>query len=190
MAERRRPHRREPIIVEVRGVDWEAHPLPWMDRNDLGDEILKQYSESLNQAFKAMTDPGTNAVQVELKLSDKLLDPHTVVLMAYPQMVDREEDLKQYDWDELRELIYAALEVNHQESLKELVDPNFRTPTEDGGTDSAGRVLDILKRTSGLDSELLDSALETLEDSPMESSASSSQSSTEETGNSDTGESP
>lgn len=138
MAERRQAHRREPIEVEVRERVFEAHPLPWLRRNNLGNEIMSQYADLLNSSLRAVQDGEDEnaAPRLEMYLNDKISDPVEILRMGYPnEDVSAYEDL---DYDEIMELIYATLEVNQLESLRGLVDPNWHTPTNDGGIDSAG----------------------------------------------------
>lgn len=133
MAERRRAARREPITVELdSGDEFEAHPLPWMDRNELGNEILKQYNNLTNLAIQSyVNEQGTP--QLSIMLNDKLEDPEAVLKLAYPGV-----ELPTLTWPEILELIYAACEVNGLEHLRQVIDPNWITPNENGGTNSSG----------------------------------------------------
>ncbi|HET7712989.1 MAG TPA: hypothetical protein VFK94_00055, partial [Patescibacteria group bacterium] len=113
-------------MVVVRDREFEAHPLPWMKRNDLGNEIMRQYSELLNSSMRAYTSEDTSP-QLELYLNDKVQDPIQLIKLGYPSWRD-EDFLNDLDYDELLELIFASLEVNRLESLRDLVDPNSNTP--------------------------------------------------------------
>jgi hypothetical protein len=188
MPERRQAHRREPIVVEVRGEDVEARPLPWIQRNDLGNAVIGQYTSMLNSTMRSYVNPKTNAPELQMYLNDKLGDPVEILNMAYPGLDIRDE----WEWPELYELIYAALDVNELGHLKDLIDPNFRTPTNDGGTSSSGmakRVEGILNLPSSLSSESSESEMKTSEDSPMEKSSTSSEKETENSGTKDGGSS-
>lgn len=135
MGERRQVHRREPIEVELdNGQIFVAKPLPWMQRNDLGNEILRQNTEAVNEAVRLYTDPETNLVQIETKLAEKLKDPISILRMSYP-----ENDVLDYsilEYGELTQLLLVALEVNQLDHLRGLVDPNFQPPMPIGGTPS------------------------------------------------------
>lgn len=158
MPERRQAHRREPIIVEVRGVDLEARPLPWLQRNDLGNAVIRQYTEMMNSTMRSYVNPETNAPELEMYLNDKLQDPIEIIQLGYPDMEIKPE----WEYPELYDLIYAALDVNDLEHLKELVDPNSLTPTSNGGTNSSGtqptrRAQSLLSRLSSPNSDSVDS---------------------------------
>jgi len=138
MAERRQAHRREPIEVEVRDKVLEAHPLSWIKRNDLGNEIMRQYADLLNSSLRAVKNEDPEAPpELQMYLNDKIADPIGILRRAYPSD-DLLEFFEGLEYDEVLELIYASLEVNQLESLRGLIDPNFRTPTTDGGNDSPG----------------------------------------------------
>lgn len=135
MAERRQAHRREPIEIEVRGKVLEAHPLSWIKRNDLGNEVMRQYSDLLNTSLRAVKNEDPEAVpELQMYLNDKIADPVTLIMMGYPDI--ERGFLDELEYPELLDLIYVALEVNELESLKGLIDPNYRTPTTSGGIES------------------------------------------------------
>lgn len=132
MSERRQVHRREPILVVMDdGREFEARPLPWLQRNDLGDEIVTQNARVINEFVKVWVDDTSGIPQLEAKFHEKLTDVFAVIAIGYPtEDVTKLSDLTH---EELLELIYASLEVNLLEHLRPLVDPNFPTPTMLGG---------------------------------------------------------
>lgn len=149
MVERRQAQRRQPIEIEVRERVVEARPLPWMKRNDLGNEIMRQYSEMLNSTLKSYVEDRTDkpeseepiVPQLEIYLNDKIKDPGAVVRLGYPDYYNTEADdqfFDKLDYGEMLDLIYASLDVNHLETLKELVDPNSLAPASSGGPSSPG----------------------------------------------------
>jgi hypothetical protein len=130
MSERRRVHRREPIEVEFdNGRVVVVSPLPWLQRNDMGDEIIVQFAELTNRAVSVFVDPETNLPKLEAVLGEKLVDYQKILAMCVP-----DEDCSTLDYSEVLELIYASLEVNGLENLRRLVDPNFRSPMMIGET--------------------------------------------------------
>ena len=136
MAERRQAHRREPIEVEVRDRVFTARPLPWLKRNDLGNEIMTQYTELLNSSLAAYKNPETGTPELSLYLQDKVQRPVDIIMLGYP---DEDKDwINELDYPELLELIFASLDVNQLETLRDLVDPNSQPPTNPGGTSSPG----------------------------------------------------
>lgn len=158
MSERRQVHRREPIVLSMEnGREFEAKPLPWLQRNDLGDEIVTQNAKVINDFVSVWIDSESGVPQLEAKFHEKLTDPVAVIQRAYPS-VDKAE-LEGLTFDEILELIYAALEVNHLTHLRPLVDPNFQTPTMLGGSDtSAGMTIpDGQKMESSIASSSTDS---------------------------------
>lgn len=185
MTERRRAAKLEPIIVELEdGNEYLAHPLPWMDRNDLGNEILKQYNELTNDAIKSFVgEDGTP--QLDLMLNDKLKDPAAILKLAYPQVAE----WPKLTWPEILELIYAACDVNGLENLRQLIDPNSRTPDKVGGTNSSGEdQIDTQKTPFTEDSDSSDLTEPESSNSPTLSSPISSPSTNEESGTTGTGE--
>lgn len=138
MGERRQVHRREPIVLTTEDGEFIANPLPWQKRNDLGEEVLQQNVAITNEAVKLFKDEG-GSILVEAKLQEPLSDPHKVLGLAYPDK--KPEDFEGLSFDEIFDLIHAALEVNHLERLWRLLDPNSNPPAENGGMNSsAGEV--------------------------------------------------
>lgn len=120
MVVRRQAVRREPIEVEVRGKVYEAKPLPWLEAGALGDEILQQNTTAVNNAVKMYVEG--DLPQLEAALVRKLSDWGAVLIKAYPGT--KAEEYQPYEAEELFELGKAALEVNHLDSLIQLIDPN------------------------------------------------------------------
>lgn len=134
MAENRRQAvRRESIIVEVRGKDFEAKPLPWLQANELGDEVIKQNADSANHAVEMYVKG--DIPQLEASLKRNISDWGKLLVLGYRD--NKPEDFVDYDTDELHELGKAILEVNHFEYLLPLIDPNSEPPTQTGGNEAA-----------------------------------------------------
>jgi hypothetical protein len=137
MVERRRVAKRESITVEFDdGVTLEAKPLRWMDRNDLGNEIVGQFIDVTNLQIKAYTDP-EGVPQMQAYAQDKLKDPLKILQMGYP-----DEDESKYSdrtWGEILELILASMDVNGLAHIRNLVDPNSPAPVPDGGKNDSGQ---------------------------------------------------
>lgn len=131
MAERRQAVRREPIEVEIRGKVYTAKPLSWLNANDFGNEIVRQNSDAVNNAVKMYM--ANEIPQLDAMLQRKLEDWDKVLHMAYPGY--ERGEFGDYDADELFELGLAALDVNHLEYLRELINPNQSPPTETGGNE-------------------------------------------------------
>jgi len=159
MSERRQVHRREPVIVELdSGEVFTFHPLTWLKRNDLGDEILQQAVKRTNEYVKLYVDPDTNMPQLEAQLHEKLVDPLLILALGL--------DLKEPDptWgeklreNEVFEMLRVILEVNGLERLSALIDPNFQPPMTLGGNSTLeSESGDGEKTTSLLNSSLQDS---------------------------------
>lgn len=193
MPERRQAQRREPIEVEIRGEVVEARPLPWFRRNDLGNEVIHQYAELLNSTLRTYTNPDTGAPEVEMFLNDKLKDPIAILRLAYPHVEEFQGADIDLEYSEIYELLFAALEVNDLKHLREIVDPNFQTPTPPGGSEPSGmekRTRDILNQQSILSSSSVDSPAEMSSSSPTEKSSTSSENETESSGTNDGGSTP
>jgi len=186
MTERRQAVRRQAITVVVGKTEFVANPLFWMARNDLGNEILRQYAELTNESIKAFADD-SGVPQLTLIIGDKLKDPMKVLSMGYPE-VDGWPDMT---WDEILELILASCDVNGLENLKTLVDPNSPAPTNLGGISGSGEnnQENTPKTQSSPDSDSLDSPEEKPQNSPTENSQLSSTSGNDSEPPSDTGDS-
>lgn len=138
MAERRQAARREPIEISTEdGRVFTAHPLPWMQASDLGNNILEQNIQSANELVHLwVNDAGLPELQ--MKFSQKITDWQTPLRLAYPNEPE-EKWHEPFDLssDELAEILLVALEVNHLEHIKHLVDPNSPTPMKPGGTNTS-----------------------------------------------------
>jgi hypothetical protein len=138
MAERRQATRREPIEIELHdGRIFTAEPLDWRRAGDLGNEILRQNADSMNELVRMyVTDD--NIPQLELKLRQKITDWDALFTLAFPN--NKKEDFWQprvLDTDEAAALILASMEVNHLSHLNQLVDPNLEPLTPIGGIGSS-----------------------------------------------------
>lgn len=138
MAERRQAARREPIEIETAdGRVFIAHPLPWMQANDLGNEIMRQNVEAANDLVHMWIDDA-GLPELQMAFHVKIKDWNSVLKLAFPG----EDEAKFHDpadpsSDECADLVIASLEVNHLEHLRHLVDPNSPTPMKPGGTSSS-----------------------------------------------------
>jgi hypothetical protein len=150
MSERRQVHRREPIIVELDGGrEFEARPLPWLKRNELGNEIVTQGVGRVNEFVRMYVeenDVGKVIPQLEMTFIDRLSNYPKILQMAYPQYeATLFDDLS---FEEILELIGASLEVNKLEPLRPLIDPNSPSPMETGLPEpSIGEVAEVGPRT-------------------------------------------
>lgn len=169
MTEGRQASRREPILVTVREKTYIAEPLPWQKAGDLGNEIVRQNAETANELVRLYVDD-SGLPQLEMKLRQKISNWGDVLVLAYPGTEPHEYD--PLDIDECAELVLAALEVNHLEHIKHLVDPNFQPPTSDGGTDSSPGVAALLGLK--IESTQLSSPTDSVENPPSPSPVESS----------------
>lgn len=171
MAERRQATRREPIEIEIQGDDrvFVAEPLPWIQANDLGGEIVKQNADAFNHYVQMYVDEDSGLPQLEAQLKKKLSDWNAVLRMAYPNVDDKQwTEPRVLSLDECADLVLAALDVNHLEHIKHLVDPNSPTPMLDGGISTSTSGEDGQKTTSTPDSGSVDSPEPTPLPSPAE----------------------
>ena len=138
MAERRQAARREPIEIETAdGRVFTAHPLPWMNASELANEVMRQNVEAANKLVSMfITDEGVP--QLEMQAQEKISDWQSVFRLAYPNEPEEKwHDPHDLSTDECASVVLVALEVNHLEHLKHLVDPNSPTPMPTGGTNSS-----------------------------------------------------
>ena len=134
----RRTSRPEPIITEVESVDskmlrFEAVPLPWRERNDFGDEMVQQHLTALNEGIQEIGE-GKDAHLVGKRM-DAMIDYEKLFKMGYPN--GSTEDFQQLTFEQMMEVLSAALDVNLLESQRYMIDPNFNAPNRqnrDGGS--------------------------------------------------------
>lgn len=171
-AERRQAHRRVPILVEVEdGKTFEAHPLPWQDRNDFGNALVQQNAKAANEAVKLYVDPESNIPELTAKLYERAGDPIALLKMAYPKV--KPAEYTGLTWRQLIELLLAALEVNELKHLARLIDPNSQAPIANGGSPLVGEEEVGQRIESLVDSSLQDSEETTSEDLPSQKSEAS-----------------
>jgi hypothetical protein len=108
-----------------------------MVANDLGNEIVRQNLEAANELVRMwVSDSGLPELQMQF--AKKITDWQTVFRMAYPdESIDKFNTPNAPSLDESADLILAALDVNHLEHIKHLVDPNYQPPMIPGGTNSS-----------------------------------------------------
>lgn len=152
MADRRQAVRREPIEVQVRDKVYVAKPLPWLQANELGNEVIRQNAESANNAVRMYVEG--DVPQLEASLKRNISDWGKFLVLGYPDI--KSEEFAPYDTDELHELGKAILEVNHFEYLLPLIDPNGVSPTLNGGNEISA-VGDGQKTNSSPDSSSTES---------------------------------
>lgn len=134
MTERRQAFRKEPIEIDFgdnRTVS--VGPLPWQERNDFGDEVIRQYLQILNEAVLLYVDPDTGAPQLEAKLGEKFSDPQALMKLGLS-----EDDFKTVQDPPLGQnqiviVLLAIAEVNDLQQLYPMLDPNLETPTSLSG---------------------------------------------------------
>lgn len=138
MAERRQAARREPIEVEVAdGRVFTAHPLPWMQANDLGQEIVEQNVKSANDLVKMWIDDA-GLPEIQMQFRKKIYDWQSVIKIAFPnEPAEKWVEPHALAEEEIAEVVLASVDVNNLGHLRHLVDPNFQPPTNPGGTSSS-----------------------------------------------------
>jgi hypothetical protein len=134
MAERRRVTRHEPITTETRFGDLVAEPLPWRQRNDLGDLVIQTYVNSITAMQGAFRIDEETGKPVGGTFDDKAIDWDGLLSVAYPNTP--KEDIEKLDIYELRTSMCSSLEVNDMSHLGYMVDPNFQSPVEENQTES------------------------------------------------------
>lgn len=125
MPERRRVVRREPIIIETDNGEFEAHPLPWQQRNDLGDLLIQTYVASVSAMVGAIRMDAETGQVAGGHLDDKVFDWAGLLALGFPSVESREFD--KLDIFEMRELVKASLEINDLDHLSFMIDPNSRS---------------------------------------------------------------
>lgn len=142
MSERRQAFRRDPIEIELEADRLiSVGPSLWEIRNEIGNAIIKQHTDELNDAVKTFIAEDSEVPQLQVRLANKLADPFVIMQMALPEPeYSKVVDRKIYP-NQITAILVAILEVNELEHLRALVDPNFSTP------DGIGGIASLLTRT-------------------------------------------
>lgn len=137
MTDRRQAFRREPIEVDLGGEVISIAPIPWLRRNDFGNEIMRQHSQILNEALQLyVTSDAEDAVpQIEAKFAEKFTDPFALFKLGLDEPTyERLKELGSELYDnQIVEILLAICDVNKLNTLHPLIDPNSLTPSPVGG---------------------------------------------------------
>lgn len=171
MSERRQAFRPEPIEIDLGdSILFSVGPIPWEQRNDFGNEVVKQNVDIINETVRIYTDPDSGAPQLSAKMSQKFTDGGKLLALglseeAFPLLP------KPLFHNQVVEILLAICDVNGLDQLKALIDPNLQTPMMPGGLDSGltAGIADIQRIESGPDSSSQDSAETPSEPSPIPS---------------------
>lgn len=140
MSERRQAYRREPIEVDLGGNEIiSIGPIPWLQRNDFGNEVMRQHAQILNEAVQIYLDETAEEAvpQLQAKFAEKFIDPYRLFELGLdPETYQRVKPLVLYD-NQIVEILLAICDVNQLGQLRPLLDPNSLTPTQLGGMVSA-----------------------------------------------------
>lgn len=131
MPERRQSFRREPIVIVL---DDEREvlvaPVPWEQRGDFGNELMRQNAEVINEAIKIWIDPDSGIPQLEAKLQEKFTDAGILLRLGLPEgAYDEIKSWPLYS-NQVTDILLAILEVNQLENLRPMIDPNSQAPTQ------------------------------------------------------------
>lgn len=177
MPDRRQAFRREPIEIDLGGeVVVSVGPVVWHQRNDFGNELIRQHVEIINEAVKMYVDPETQVPQIEMKLGEKFSDPIALFKLGLDEETFAQVNGLNLFQNQIVAILLTITEVNDLTQLNGMIDPNLTTPMRIGGMLSgltSGDQEDIQKTGSGLDSSSTDSTESPSEPSPIPSLTSS-----------------
>jgi len=156
MTERRQAYRREPIEVDLGGEVISVGPITWLQRNDFGNEVMRQHTQILNEAVQIYVDESAEEAipQLEAKFAEKFIDPYRLFELGLDdENYQRLKSMDLYD-NQIVEILFAICDVNRLDQLRPLLDPNSLTPTKLGGivSELVSGVQNILKTESSPDS--------------------------------------
>lgn len=164
MPERRQAFRRDAIEVWLSEDEKDfisVAPIPWENRNDFGNELIRQHVEITNEAVRLWIDPETSAPQLEAKLGEKFTDARRLLELGLPQEAFAKIKDRQLYSNQIVALLLAVCDVNELQ-LGLLIDPNSPTPTVIGSSLS-GLVAAQAQLTARIESGLDSSSQESLE---------------------------
>jgi hypothetical protein len=132
MEDRRQVFRRKPteVVLEAKAIS--VAPLPWLQRDEFANEVVRQNAEILNEGVKLWfddTDGGALPV-LQAKFAEKWTDPYALLRLAVPGEDWTAPWAQALYTDEIVEILVAACDVNKLDTLKALVDPNSPTPDQ------------------------------------------------------------
>jgi hypothetical protein len=157
-ARERRVTRREPITVTVelnngKEAVFEAKPLPWRKRLDLGDMLAKMYTAGFTAELQPLRDPESGAfLGVTGGLFEAAMDYPALFEICYteweitddgeivvknPPAKDVQRNFNSLDFDQIVEVLSANLVVNGLDRIIHLLDPDRKTPPLTGASASA-----------------------------------------------------
>jgi len=141
--------RHEPITTTVGGHTFEAVPLPWRKRNDVGEMLIRSYNDALGKLIAGVTDAEGNVIAIEGALFESLLDYDGLYALMYSPRDDTGTltglDKKQtaafeaLDFDSMIDVLAAGLTVNGLERMEHMLDPDRKKVPAIG---ESGEVID------------------------------------------------
>jgi hypothetical protein len=156
-ARERRVTRREPITVIVDSDDgevvFEAKPLPWRKRLDLGEALSRMYTAGFTAELQPMYDPESHAlIGVAGGLFEAAIDYNALFILCYTEwqandagdLIVKNDPPKKLasafnslDYDQIVEVLSANLAVNGLDRIAHLLDPQRKAPPLTGASESA-----------------------------------------------------
>lgn len=123
----RRITRQDPITVVVdigdgKELSLTAVPLPWRKRNDLADLILNSSNQAFNNLVAIASGDADVPTTMNTSFYDSQMDYAGILVFCYPDV--KQDDLDQLSFDQIIEVIDAALHLNGLDRLGYLVDPD------------------------------------------------------------------
>lgn len=117
--------RRTPVVVDVVGTDgkdhkFEAVPLAWRDRNQLGALMVQEYTNATNKAITFDRDEAGTVTGVHIQFAETLIDYPNILALAFPKYKAPDFDI--CDFQSLIEVLTAALKVNGLERQVYMLD--------------------------------------------------------------------
>lgn len=135
MSERRQAFRRDPIEIDLGGdTIISVGPVPWQQRNDFGDEVVRQNLDVINESVSLYIDPETSAPQLEAKLGQKFNDANELLKRGLDETTyGMVMSINPLYHNQIIAILIAVCEVNDLEHLLPLIDPKLIAPTSLGG---------------------------------------------------------
>lgn len=103
-------------------------PIPWEQRNDFGNEVIRQHTEAINEAVRLFVNE-EGVPQLEAKVAEKFNDPTTLLRIGLGEDLYKEAVSEPLYFNQIVALLIAICEVNEFTQLLPLIDPNSTTPT-------------------------------------------------------------
>lgn len=113
-----------PITTSVGRLRFEAKPLPWRKRNELGRVIAENYTKAILAGRMDVHENPDGTQRIDFSFSESAIDYDAILALMYPEnKVGEEGDFEALDFRDLIDKVMdASLVVNGLERQRHMLD--------------------------------------------------------------------